>query len=142
MTLTGHCYCGDLRYRATGEARFRIQCHCRECQYISGGSPNVVLGMPADGFAWTAGKPRAYRRDDLPAPVSREFCERCGTHVLTRSPRLPDAVLLKVGTLDEPAAYGLPDMAIFTCDLQPFHRIPEGVPAHEKRPGSYRVESA
>lgn len=142
MQLTGRCYCGDLRYLAAGEARFRIQCHCRECQYISGGSPNVVLGMPAETFGYAQGRPRAFTRGDLPAPVTREFCERCGTHILTRSPRLPDAVLIKVGTLDDPSVFGLPGMAIFICDQQAFHRIPEGVPAHDKRPGSYAPAEA
>jgi len=46
MELKGRCYCGAVRYRAEGEPIFRGQCHCRECQYISGGHPNVVMGMP------------------------------------------------------------------------------------------------
>ena len=43
-------------------------------------------------------------------------------------------VVLKVGTLDDPAAYGEPQMVIFTVDKQPFHHIPEGVPAFERGP--------
>lgn len=137
MNLTGRCYCGALRYRAEGEPLFRLQCHCRECQYISGGGPNFVMGMPADGFSYLQGSPRSFQRPDLPAPVSREFCEHCGTHLLTRSPRVPGAVLLKAGTLDEPAAFGGASLAIFTCDKQPFHLIADGIPAHERRPVSY-----
>ena len=32
MTLTGGCYCGQLRYRAEGEPSFKGQCFCRECR--------------------------------------------------------------------------------------------------------------
>jgi len=28
-----------------------------------------------------------------------------------------------------------PQMVIFTCDKQPFHHVPEGVPAFERAPG-------
>jgi hypothetical protein len=50
--------------------------------------------------------------------VTREFCPECGTHVVTRAPGMPGAVMLKVGTLDDPSAFGKPQMAIFTCDKQ------------------------
>ena len=103
MDLQGGCYCGAVRYRAVGDPLFKGQCHCRECQYISGGHPNVVIGMPEAGFAYVKGKPKQYRRGDLASPVTREFCADCGTHILSRAPALPGAVLIKVGTLDEPA---------------------------------------
>jgi hypothetical protein len=43
-------------------------------------------------------------------------------------------VILKVGTFDDPSLYGAPRMAIYTIDKQPFHMIPEGVPAFERQP--------
>ena len=43
-------------------------------------------------------------------------------------------MILKVGTLDDPSLYGWPKMAIFTCDKQLFHMIPEGVPTFERLP--------
>ncbi len=135
MEVEGGCYCGELRYRAEGDPLFKGQCHCRECQYISGGYPNVVMGMSEAGFAYTKGNPKGFQRDDLDSPVTREFCAKCGTHILTRAPVLPGAVLLKVGTFDDPAVYGSPQMAIFTADKQCFHTIPEGAAAFEGTPG-------
>ena len=134
MALTGHCYCGQLRYEAGGSPIFRGQCHCRECQYISGGMPAVVMGMPEAAFRYTEGAPKGFRRSDLPKPVTREFCANCGTHVTTRSPNIPGVVLVKVGTLDDPSVF-TPQMVIFTCDKQPFHHVPEGVPAFARAPG-------
>ena len=65
MTLTGRCYCGAVTYRSDGDPLWRAQCHCRECQYISGGGPNYFLLLPADGFVYTAGSRRTFTRPDL-----------------------------------------------------------------------------
>ena len=135
MEIEGGCYCGAVKYKGSGDPVFKGQCHCRECQYTSGGAPNMVLGMPADGFSFTSGEPKAFSRDDLDNAVSREFCANCGTHLLSRSPQLPGVVLLKVGTLDDPSAFGQPDMAIYMCDKQSFHQVPEGVATFDRMPG-------
>jgi hypothetical protein len=134
MKLTGGCYCGAVRYEAEGEPIARSQCHCRECQYITGGAENLVLIMPAAGFRYTQGEAKGFSRPDLETPVTREFCPTCGTHMVTRLPHMP-AVVLKVGTLDDPSAYGGPQAAIYTCDQQPFHALAQGLPTFEKLPG-------
>ncbi len=135
MQVTGGCYCGQVRYEAQGDALMKAQCHCRECQYITGGSPNVFMALPASGFKITAGEPKAFSRTDIDGAVTREFCPNCGTHILTRAPALPDAVILKVGSMDDPSLFGNPDIAIFTIDAQTFHQIPEGTAAFERVPG-------
>jgi hypothetical protein len=135
MKIEGGCYCGRVRYVANGDPMFRGQCHCRECQYVSGGHPNVVMGMPEAHFIYTKGTPKTFRRPDLEKPVAREFCGECGTHLLTRAPGLPGAVLLKVGTFDDPEVFGKPDMAIYLIDKRSFHHVPEGVPTFERVPG-------
>ena len=135
MKIEGGCYCGALRFQAEGDVMFKGQCHCRECQYISGGHPNVVMGMPEAGFSYTKGTPKSFKRSDLDSPVTREFCGTCGTHLLTVTPGLPGARLIKVGTLDDPSVFEGPQMVIFTIDKQSFHHMPEGVPAFERTPG-------
>ena len=135
MNLEGGCYCGGLRYRATGDPVFKGQCHCRECQYVSGGHPNVVMAMPESGFSYTKGAPKQFRRSDLERPVTREFCADCGTHILAKSSALSGALIIKVGTLDDPSLYGSPQMAIFLIDKQSFHHVPEGIPTFERVPG-------
>jgi len=131
MTLEGGCYCGAVRYAADGDPMMKAQCHCRECQYIAGGSPNLFMVMPVDGFEYTGEAPKTYSRSDLEKPVTREFCGTCGTHIATLRPGLP-AVILKIGTLDDPAQFGGPESAIYTVDKQPFHQIAEGLPTFER----------
>ena len=85
MKIEGGCYCGDIRYLAEGEPQASVQCHCRECQYITGGNPNVVMVMPLEGFKFSKGEPKAFKRDDLEKAVTRLFCNNCGTGIGTNT---------------------------------------------------------
>lgn len=134
MKLTGGCYCGNVRYEVDGDPMMKAQCHCRECQYLTGGGPNFFMAMPIPSFKYVKGAPKEFKRADLAAPVTREFCADCGTHMITRPQGFP-ALILKVGSLDDPKQYGGPQAAIYMCDAQPFHMVPDGVKPFDKLPG-------
>ena len=134
MKLTGGCYCKQIRYSFEGDVMASLQCHCRECQYIAGGHPNALMVLPQAGFKYETGVPATFTRTDIDKAVTRHFCSNCGTSLATQSPFRPGAMIIKVGTLDDPSVYK-PTAAIFTIDKQPFHHIPDGIPAFERRPG-------
>lgn len=134
MKAEGGCYCGAVRYEIVADPVMNLQCHCRECQHISGGSPNVSVGVPESAFRYTKGTPKQFRRSDLETPVTREFCGDCGTPLLSKAPVLPGVNIVKLGSLDNPAVFGNPQMAIFTAEKQPFHTIADGVPQFEGLP--------
>lgn len=134
MAYTGGCYCGEIRYEATGDPQGALQCHCRECQYITGGYPNAIMVFAEENFRYTKGSPSEFSRSDLERPVTRAFCPTCGTAIGTRSPARPNSMIIKVGTLDDPSVFE-PKVAIFTVDMQPFHSLPDDVPSFERRPG-------
>ncbi|MEP5566311.1 MAG: GFA family protein [Halioglobus sp.] len=135
MKFSGGCYCGQVRYEAEGDPLMRGQCHCRECQYISGGSANVIIAMPRAGFHYTGGQPKRFVRDDLENGVVREFCENCGTSLTSNPPGMPDIVIIKVGTMDDPSEYGEPEMALYCVEKQKFHYIPDGLMTFDRFPG-------
>ena len=133
MKISGGCYCGSLRYEANGDVEASIQCHCRECQYITGGNPNVIMIMPLSGFEFVKGIPKTFKRKDIEKAVTRLFCENCGTGIGTKNPNRPNSIILKVGTFDDPSIFK-PDIAIFTIDKQKFHHIEDGLKSFERRP--------
>ena len=133
MKISGGCYCGSLRYEANGDVEASIQCHCRECQYITGGNPNAIMIMPLNGFEFVKGIPKTFKRKDIENAVTRLFCENCGTGIGTKNPNRPNSIILKVGTLDDPSIFK-PDIAIFTIDKQKFHYIENGLKSFERRP--------
>lgn len=133
MKIEGGCYCGKLRYAVDAKPIMKAQCHCRECQYFSGGAPNMFALIPLPGFTYTQGTPKQYTRSDIENPVTREFCAECGTHLTTQRPGLP-ALIVKVGTFDDPSMFDGPKLAVFTIDKQAFHHIPDGIPTFERLP--------
>ena len=133
MKISGGCYCGSLRYVSVGDIEASIQCHCRECQYITGGNPNVIMIMPLNGFEFVKGIPKTFKRKDIENAVTRLFCENCGTGIGTKNPNRPNSIILKVGTFDNPSIFK-PDIAIFTIDKQKFHYIEDGLKSFERRP--------
>ena len=104
MSITGHCYCGNVSYEAKGPVFLKAECLCRECQYITGGGSLHIIAVPLDGFALTKGEVKGYKRADIEGAVTRQFCPNCGTHMFTRAPALADAIIIKVGTLDDPSS--------------------------------------
>lgn len=133
MKISGGCYCGSLRYESVGDIEVSLQCHCRECQCITGGNPNVIIIMPLSGFEFVKGIPKTFKRKDIEKAVTRLFCKNCGTGIGTKNPNRPNSIILKVGTFDDPSIFKA-DIAIFTIDKQKFHHIEDGLKSFEKRP--------
>jgi len=133
MRISGRCYCGEIKFEFEGEPMLALQCHCRECQYISGGHPNAAMALPASGFRFVQGEPKSFARSDLEVPRTRLFCSNCGTSLATLSPKFPDGIIVKVGTFDDPSVWQ-PAFAQYTKDMQPFHHIPDGLQAYRETP--------
>jgi hypothetical protein len=90
--------------------------------------------FPLESFQLTSGEMKQFRRSDLERPVTRHFCENCGTGVASETPNRPGSIVMKVGTLDDPSIFK-PAVAIYTCDKQDYHHIPEDMTVFDKRPG-------
>ena len=74
--LTGGCQCGAVRF-AVKAAPVKISiCHCRMCQKASGAPFASFADIDKGDFAWTKGKPAAFRSSSI---AERDFCARCGT---------------------------------------------------------------
>jgi hypothetical protein len=56
-------------------------------------------------FEYSEGTPKTYTQNDFDTPQTREFYPNFGIHLLTRSPSLPEGVLIKVGTLNDPSIF-------------------------------------
>ena len=98
LVLTGGCQCGAIRF-AVKAAPVKISiCHCRMCQKASGAPFASFADIDREDFAWTKGKPAAFRSSSI---AERDFCSACGTPLSFRridGPRIE----IMTGTFDRP----------------------------------------
>jgi hypothetical protein len=133
----GGCRCRAIRYEVSAEPMAVMDCHCRDCQYASGGGFSTVAVIPAAAFKLTKGTPRRFSvKGDSGQDVTRSFCEICGTPMFSHPPGGAIAVV-KAGTLDDPGWLKMSG-ALYTKSAQPwahidpdklkFERMPPGAP--------------
>ena len=110
--LTGGCQCGAIRFALSAPPVKVSICHCRMCQKASGAPFASFADIERSDFAWTRGKPAAFRSSSI---AERDFCSQCGTPL---SFRRIDGPRIEIMT----GAFDRPDRVIPT--LQYRHRIP------------------
>ncbi|MBV8593806.1 MAG: GFA family protein [Caulobacteraceae bacterium] len=124
--IAGGCLCGAIRYEASGEPVFQLACHCRDCQYASGGAPALIIVVPGPSFRVTQGEPRTFwSKADTGADIGRSFCPECGTPLFSRPTGVGDIVAVKVGGLDDPSIFA-PTADIWMKSAQPWDHPHEG----------------
>jgi hypothetical protein len=99
--LTGRCFCGAVRYRATLQPEAVETCYCADCTRVVGAALTVWARFPAGHFAFTKGEPTRF--ESSPG-VIRTFCGQCGTS-LTYHYKDGMRVDVTTATLDNPEMF-------------------------------------
>lgn len=130
---TGGCACGALRYEIDAEPMMMLDCQCRQCQHDSGTGHASHLTFPA-GAARIEGKATHWDLvGDGGTRKRRAFCPVCGSPVAMTFPDMPDYVLVRAGSLDEPGRFK-PQMVTWTAAGHAWDRIDPELPAFETMP--------
>ena len=88
--------------------------------------------MVPSALTWTGAQPATFTHAGMPKPITRSFCDRCRTRIVTRR-QDHTALVLKVGTLDDPSGLK-PTAAICFDEAQPFHTVAKGIPTYKGSP--------
>ena len=96
--LTGGCQCGAVRFALSAPPTKVSICHCRMCQKATGSPFASFAEIEHGDFAWTRGKPQAFRSSSL---AERDFCAACGTPLSFRRIDGPKIEIL-TGNFDRP----------------------------------------
>jgi hypothetical protein len=102
IRITGGCYCGAIRYRATREPIYLTNCHCGNCRKAAGAQAVAWIIVPRAAFTFEKGNPARYRTETR---AWRTFCSICGTSLTYESDTRRDEVDITTGSLDHPEKF-------------------------------------
>ncbi len=98
----GSCFCGDVKFTATGQPEVMAYCHCESCRKWSASPVSAfTLWKPAaveitQGLDKVAGFDKNPISGDEALVSNRVWCKTCGGHLYTDHPTM--------GLIDVPAA--------------------------------------
>jgi len=128
--ITGGCACGAIRYEVTAEPIVTFNCHCRDCQKITGGGYTPVFYVPANAFKITKGSPKYFgTTSEMMGDNVRGFCPDCGSRLFGGKSDFGQGIA--AGSLDDPSLYK-PQHEIWTSDAQPWDAMDPKLPKFEK----------
>jgi hypothetical protein len=95
----GGCFCGQVRYEATGKPAHETTCHCAICRGTTGAAAVAWFSIPRTQFHFTSGEPTRFQstRRGL-----RTFCAQCGTQLTFESSDYPNDIDVTICSLDDP----------------------------------------
>lgn len=118
-TFTGGCLCGAVRYKCSAEPVWSGNCHCRDCQKLSGGAYIPTLFVP-ENLVTISGEVKYYEKNgDSGHRVRRGFCPTCGSQLFGKPELVPGVLGIRAGSFDNPALYQ-PSMDVYVASAQPW----------------------
>lgn len=96
--LSGHCYCGAVKFEITGTSDWVGHCHCESCRRASGSVMTTFAGFKPEQVVFTGAMPNRFTTPD---GVTRSFCGQCGSPVSFEIDSRPGETHLHLGLFDD-----------------------------------------
>ncbi len=126
LPLKGGCMCGALRYEVSMPPVMIYNCHCTNCQKISGAAFNTSVIIAEAALRFTTGEPaRVEWVSDTGTTRCGLFCGACGTRIVNGGEPSTGVYSLRAGTLDD-TSWVQPVGDTFTSSAQPWVTFIEG----------------
>jgi hypothetical protein len=132
-TLTGGCLCGAIRYETSASPVFSGNCHCRDCQQISGSAYMPMIFVPEASVTISGEVSYFVKTGDSGKQVTRGFCPTCGSQLFGKPEIVPGVLAIRAGSLDNPALYQ-PQMDIYVASAQPWDVMNPDLPKFPQLP--------
>lgn len=109
-----------------------VNCHCRDCQRLSGGPYAPIVVVPWQALTFTHGNLNRHATLRLNGRENvRGFCGRCGSRITVGEDQRRNIVGLLAASLDDPREF-CPTMDIFADDRQPWDSMNAKRPQHRQ----------
>ena len=120
---TGHCLCGAVRFRTSGELREVVACHCSQCRRQTGHFYAAIDVLDKDLAVEGGENVTWYRASDS---AGRGFCRTCGSALFWKGDGSRHTSLM-AGTFDQPTGLKI-GVHIFCADKGDYYEIDDDAP--------------
>jgi len=137
LPLTGSCQCGAIRYRIARAPLMIYNCHCTNCQKISGSAFSTPMAVMEDSFQITQGDPRKLEwASDVGSMRYGLFCGDCGNRVAHGQTPTRGVLSIRSGTLDD-TSWIIPVGDIWTTSAQSWTKMSPERLQYPRQPEDY-----
>lgn len=119
--LIGECLCGSVKFSVIDSFKAFYQCHCKQCQQLTGSAFTSSILTDPDNIEWISGRTKITNYEHPSREFSKSFCKTCGSAVpfINKTKR---SLIVPAGSLNE-LPHIRPQANIFTseeaCWLKP-----------------------
>ena len=96
--LSGHCYCGAVKFEVHGDSQWVGHCHCESCRRYSGSAMTTFAGFKREQVVYTGAMPNRYSPGN---GVTRSFCGQCGSSIAYENAGEAESIHLHLGIFDD-----------------------------------------
>jgi len=80
MSISGECFCGEVKYKLNGVLRDARSCHCSRCRKAFSSQASAYALIDTDKFEWVSGE------QQLTSYIGKhgfglQFCSQCGSTI-------------------------------------------------------------
>ena len=99
--LTGECLCGSVKFSLTDKFKAFYQCHCKQCQQLTGSAFASNLFTGPDNIEWIKGSENVTNYEHPTREFSKSFCNICGSAIPFIN-KTKTALIVPAGSLNKP----------------------------------------
>ncbi|WP_299380658.1 GFA family protein [uncultured Kiloniella sp.] len=104
--IEGGCLCGQVRYQTSCiKPLFKVNCHCRDCQKLSGSPYVAVMGVPETSFSVTGDLNCFEHQGGSGGAMKSYCCSKCNSRIYGTPEIAKGMVLIVAMSLDNPDFY-------------------------------------
>jgi hypothetical protein len=98
--LTGECLCGSVKFSMMDSFKAFYQCHCKQCQQLTGSAFASNIFTDPGNIKWLSGQAKITKYQHPTKEFSKSFCAICGSAV-PFTDKTKTSLIVPAGSLNE-----------------------------------------
>lgn len=131
--LTGNCLCGQVKFEADGDIVFAGNCHCVDCQQVTGAAYATNVFLKETDVSITGDLSSYEHEVDSGNTLIKKFCPNCGSQMFGYSVNRPGVMHLRAGSINE-KEHIKPQFNVYASRKLDFVHLDADIPAFDKMP--------